>query len=429
MLEGKTLLKGSALLLSASIFARGSMLLFRYLAAVTISPHDYGCLSLYISLFLSMATIASFGVGGSLAKLAVREEENHEAHFSLYSNAIIMTLFTSMLATIAFVVALQQSSTGLLTARVVAVTAAGFVFWSYFQISIGFSLAALKFNQVSRYEAGDGITKLLLLLIAWLILGKPTVFTFIITYSMGYLLLFAWAIVNNYKLFGNPGSLNPFRLFDVSRIGRLAGYSSSLMMITFINLFYGFLLRSFLVSYSTLDVALFDMALTFYSVPKMIFVSLVRPVVPYASRNSGGKIMLPPVGKFFFVFFVLLSVALLLYLSGITELCLNKLGLIVYHDSFPIFLVLMLGALFDLGFGFLSSYLQGVGRVRIVAALTVCTFVVTLPISYYAVRSFGVYGAASAQVAFTAILAVMTAWSAGRLVGFERGVKLQEVSS
>jgi O-antigen/teichoic acid export membrane protein len=429
MLEIRNMLKGSMLLLFASVFARGSMLLFRYLAAITISPDDYGRLSLYISLFLSMATIASFGVGGSLAKLAVNEKGCTDGNYiSLYGNSIILTLFTTIIATGAFAFALKQASSSLFSNTVVAATAVGFLFWSYFQISIGFSLARLRFNLASMYEAGDGVIKLLLVLLAWFLFGTPNLDVFIFSFCLGYFLLTIWAAVNNCKLLVNTSCINPFKSFDMSKIGGLASHSSALMIITFATLFYGFVLRSFLAASSNVDVALFDMALTFYSVPKMVFVSLVRPIVPFAARRAGARITVPPIARFIYLFFVVMVAAIVLHVVGFTGIIFKYIGLSAYLDSFPVFIVLMFGALFDLGFGFLSSYLQGAGKVRVVSVLAVFTFILTLPISFYAVKSFGVYGAAVVNVVFNSMLAIATALAAKRLLGFERAGGLKEVS-
>jgi len=419
MLDSRKLLKGSAILLGASVFARGSMLLFRYVAALNLSTEDYGRLSLYISLFLSMSTVASFGVGGALAKLAVQDGKPERDHGALYYNSILLTLCTTILATCAFAFVLGQSSRELLTFRNIAVTAVGFLFWSYFQISIGFSLAELKFSLASIYEAGDGIIKLLLVAVFGLLMAKINLEVFILSFSLGYVLLSGLAAQNNARVLGLGVCKNPLKSFDAPLFKGLVGHSSSLMLITFVNLFYGFILRSFLAGSSNTEVALFDMALTFYSVPRMVFVSLVRPVVPYASRNVGGRIVIPQIGKVLAVFAAVMAFMTFAYMSGLIAAILRELGLGVYLESFPVFIILMSGALFDLGFGFLSSYFQGAGKVHVVSTLTLGAFVLTLPFSYYAVKAFGIYGAATANVIFITLLAGMTTWFAQRQIGFQ----------
>jgi O-antigen/teichoic acid export membrane protein len=420
MLDTRGMLKGSVVLLGASVLARGSMLLFRYVAALTLSAEDYGRLSLYISLFLSMSTIASFGVGASLAKLAVRESRDEIETETLYGNCVLLTSATSLLASIMFALILKQSAYELLTYQVIAASCIGFLFWSYFQVSIGFSLAEMKFGTASLYEAGDGIVKLVLLAIAGLFVTQISLEAYIMAFSLGYVMLSGLALRINARTLGIGIRSNPLRSFDVALLKGIVSHSSALMVVTFINLFYGFIVRSFLAGFSNSEVAIFDMALTFYSIPKIVFVSLVRPVVPYASRRAGDKVTVPGVGKIVVVLAAAMAIAVALHYSGSVAALLHLLRLPGYIDSFPVFLVLMGGALFDLIFGFLSSYFQGIGKVNVICAITVCVFLLTLPISFYAVQMFRLYGAAAANVFFFALLASATAFYAHRRIGFQK---------
>jgi len=415
------MLKGSTALLGASIVARGSMLLFRYISALSLSPDDYGKLSLYISLFLSMSTIASFGMGGSLTKLAVRESETGKEPKALFGSCILLTVFTTLLATFAFVLMLRQSAHELLTSQIVTVSFVGFLFWSYYQISVGFSIAELKFGLASLYEAGGGIVKLVLLVFAGLLVTHIDLELCIFSFSLAYVFLFAFAAWNNARGLGIGVYIFSLEFFDWSLFKRIVSHSSALMMITFINLFYGFLLRSFLSSHSHVDVAVFDMAFTFYSVPRMVFASLVRPVVPYATRQRDGKIAMPAgLGRIIILISLSLSCAYILEITGIVSSLLRIVGLANYVKSFPIFLILMFGAFFDLVFGFLSSYFQGLGKVNLICIIIVCVFILTLPFSFYAVKMFKVYGAAISYVTFMALLAGLSVLLAYKFIGFRK---------
>ena len=417
----RSMLKGSTALLVASIVARGSMLLFRYISALSLSPDDYGRLSLYISLFLSMSTIASFGMGGSLAKLAVKESETGRNPRALFGSCILLTVFTTLLATFVFVLMLRQSAHELLTYQIVTVSVVGFLFWSYYQISVGFSIAELKFGLASLYEAGGGIVKFVLLVVAGLFVSRINLELCIFSFSLAYVLLFAFAAWNNTRIFGIGVYIFSLKFFNWPLFRKIVSHSSALMMITFINLFYGFLLRSFLSAHSNVDVAVFDMAFTFYSVPRMVFASLVRPVVPYATRQRDGKIAMPAgVGRIIILIALSLSCAYILEIKGLVSLVLRFVGLANYVKSFPIFLILMFGAFFDLAFGFFSSYFQGLGKVNLICLITVCVFIIALPFSFYAVKIFKVYGAAISYVAFLALLAGLSALLAYKHIGFRK---------
>jgi O-antigen/teichoic acid export membrane protein len=413
------LLKGSAMLLGASVVARGSTLLFRYLAAIQLSTDDYGRLSLYISLFLSMSSVASFGIGATLAKFAVKSDSKSIDPTALYNNALLLTSVTSLLATLIFVVIAWRTSHQLWTLNIISATAVGFLFWSYFQVSIGFSLADLKFGLASLYDAGDGLVKLSLLCTVFVFSPKVEVSTYVFAYTLSYFILAIFACRSNARVLGIRVATNPLTFYDASCIRNIFRHTFSLMVITFVTLFYSFLLRSFLSNHSTYEVAVFDMAMVFYSIPRMVFASLVRPIVPYASRRSGSRIPLQGLGRIITVFGIIIVAGMGLYYAGLVEWSLRYIGLSEYVQSFPVFLVLLSGGFFDLGFGFMSGYFQGIGKINSICTITLSVFVVLIPLSLYMVHHYRVYGAAVSSVLFTAVLATATALYAHSRIGFQ----------
>lgn len=407
-------------LLIASLVARGSMLVFRYIAALRLTIEDYGLLSIYISLFLSMASLSSFGIGGTLAKLAVKKDKIQTEVDPLYCNAILLTSFTTLIAICSFAVVLNMSAPKLTSARILSVTGLGFLLWSYFQVSIGFSLARFKFALVAIYEAGDGFFKLALAAAVALIwdFSKPE--SFVLCFCLAYVFLFALSLYFNSNTIGISIFINYIKCFDWVVLKKITSHSFALMLISFVNLLYGFLLRFFLSGTSNSDVAIFDMAITLYSIPKMIFAALVRPVIPYAAVNSTQKISVPRLDRFLILF--LASMTLLIYLdsSGHMDRLFSVVGLGAYAKAFPLFILLLIGSPFDLCFGFLSGYFQGAGKVDTLCKITIGVFFLTLPVSYFAVTSYGIYGATITNVVFVLFLAVITTGFAQRLIGFKR---------
>lgn len=420
MPKARFLLRGSGVLLAASMLARGSMFVFRYIAAVNLTTEQYGQLSLYISLFLSIATFASFGVGGTLSKWAVRKAQSEQSRKILYVNALLLIGCTTLIGFGAFVFALRLNSPQLVIPSILGGAALGLFSWSYLQIFIGFNLADFKFSRVSLYEAGDGLIKLLIMLCFSLLLASVNQKVFIFAFCYGYVVLFLITCFNTPLLFRKPFAGNPIKLVDKLIFTKLATHSSVLMLISLSTLLNGYMLRSFLSRSSATDVAIFDMAITLYSIPKMIFASLVRPVVPYASRMCGQKIPVPNMRLMGTVFVGGMLLLYVFYLSGAMQFFFNKIGLGAYYRSVPIFLLLLMGAPFDLCFGLLSGFFQGAGKVRIVCLVAVGTLTLSLPCSYIAVNLFGREGAAIVNVLFTIILASMTIWVAHREFGFEK---------
>ena len=413
------LLKGSALLFIASLVARGSTLLLRYLAAVDLSPNDYGNFSLYVSLFLSIAAIASFSIGPALSKLAVSYKEQSNNRNVLYGNSLLLVAVTSSLACIIFFIVFLSSSRHLLTINIAVATVVGFIFWAYFQVSIGLSLADFKFRIVSIYEAGDGLIKLGFLCCIFILSSEIKVSSFIFAFTLPYVLLALLGYCCNAFILNIRVTQNPIKSYNRQCLSSILGHTFPLMTITFINLFFSFFLRFLLSKHSNSEVAIFDMAMVFYSVPRMIFVSLVRPIIPFASRRIGSKIRIFGFGKIIIVFGSLMCAAIGFYYSGFVGLFLSYIGLPEYLDSFPIFLIILSGSVLDLSFGFMSSYFQGYGKIKQICNIVILVFILMIPFSFYAISLHRVYGAAISYIMYYFFLAVLATYNGYRQVGFQ----------
>jgi len=277
----------------------------------------------------------------------------------------------------------------------------------------------MRFWLVSFYESSDGLAKLLIICVASFFYQNLNVILFIYSYTFSYIIMLIISIYNNVRIMNFSVFINPITNYNAKVIKYIFNHSFYLMGVTFSTLFYSFLLRLFLSSKSNTEVALFDMALLFYSFPRMVFASLVRPIVPFASQRRNSMIMLPDlikIGTFLSIFFI---TGIFLYKINIVYNLLKYIGMDNYITSFPVFLVLLLGSIFDLSFGYCSSYLQGIGKIRDLFLLTLVVSIITLPLSFLAISNYNVYGAAIANVMYNISLALFIVIYCFIKIGFQ----------
>ena len=420
MFNLRDILRSATLLSLGAFVGRAGAFAFKYIAMVVLSVEDYGKFSLVMSLFLSLSVVASFGIATALSKVAADEAGDGDRTELLYRNAVALTTITGLVAWSIFIVLLHLSIGESGSLLMIVVYGAAFMSLGYYHVSIGMNLGRLRFGVAAFYEAGESLAKLVLIAIAWIAFAELTSTRFLLVFCLSYSLLGVIAFLNRGKWGFHAHGEKGFSRLDKTIWGVVLRQSCMLSSISFVNIFYAFLLRYYLSLSSIYEVAIFDFALVLYSIPRMIFGAIVRPIIPYAANSREEKVRIPDIWYSLMIFFIGIVVVFVSYTSGITGTVFGFMGIGAYEKSMPLFMLLCCGAIFDFSFGYLSSYLQGMGRITDVFKITMLVGLIAMGGSYYLVRHFGVYGCVLAYISYFVALATVCWLHVARVFGFDR---------
>jgi O-antigen/teichoic acid export membrane protein len=414
VLRVREAIKQGGILLIGSVAGRGSSFLFRYIGAATLQVEAYAALCLYISMFLTLSTIGSLSIGTTLAKLAGEPRRDLAA---LYRNAVILIFGSSLLSASFFAYWLSKVHGLNYSVEIIVSGFLATIFFASYQVGIGQSLAKMKFFQTSAYDAAEGLTKIIALGALVLFGSCLRLETFVFAFSVSYLILALWAVINNRVYLISSLTMRSLVNLEVGVVKEISGHAVAITLVSFENLLFFFMLRYFLALSSAYEVAVFDFSLVLYSIPKMVFAAVVRPVVPFVARAEYRQVRLPRIKPVLTTFLVGLALSYLALKTGWTRFAFQSLGIGKYEESFPLFLVILMGSFFDLTFGYISSYLQGLGRVWGIFTITLIVTVIALPLSFMAVSRYHLYGAAVSCVIFFFLLSMASLLYCRKAIG------------
>ena len=413
----KQVIKFGSMLLVGSIAARFFALLFRYFAMTRLEIEDYAKLSIYISQYLTLLPLATLSMSTTLSKVLVNQNEQNKKIILFQSGHIV--LISAIFAGFVY---------GLIDAWSTAIDfdwiKTSFVLLSYFCASyisliVGSALANGDFYKVAVIESSESGLRLILLFV-FLFVGladeKWLLYSFLLGSPFLFFVFFAP------KLFETP-------IYYLSRqkkidfyYGSILSHSGYLSIISLFTLSYSLWLRYRLIDVSLSDVAFFDLALVLYSIPKLVFASIVRPVVPIAAKKEKKHIVLIHPKKIFVPFLFFVVVMLCIYLLDILRFVFQWIGLVQYISAIPIFLILIIMAPFDFLFGYFSAHLQGAGKIRYVTISVVISICLTLLPALFLINSWGAVGAAISFSFVYIVACVLCAYFSIKTIGLRFGI-------
>lgn len=409
----KQAIKLASALLIGSIAARLFALLFRYTAMTTLEVEDYAKLSIYISQYLTLLPLATVSMSTTLSKLLVNQSDQNK-NVILFQAGLI-TLIGSIVAGLLYGLIDAWPTINDFDWLIVSFVLSSYLCAGFLSLKVGSELARGSFNKVAIIEFSESALRFFALLSVFSI-GLVGAHWFFYSFLFGAPLLLI--LVSTLSIIKRP-------LFISSRGNKgnniyswlLFSHSGSLAIISLLTLGFALWLRYRLLEVSLAAVAFFDVALVLYSVPRLVFASVVRPVVPLAAGSDKKRVILIKPRKAITLFLFFSAAILCIYTVDLVQTIFGWFGLSQYISAVPTFLILLILSPLDLLFGYFSAFLQGVGKIQYVTmSVAISAGLAILP-AFILTSAWGAAGAALSLGLFYFFACVSCAFVAVKTVG------------
>lgn len=391
-------IKSVAFLSAGIILSRLFILLFRVVAARTLSLEEYGLMSLVISIFLSLGVLGPFKVDLTLSyflnKFRGRDAESFQG---LFFNGLLVTLPTMVLSLAIAVLVLFFYD--IFTFNLLLVTLVFLLSRSLFSQGSGLLLGDKRIKSVSIMESLNGFTRFLLGLLFFQLLGMRSLEAGLYAFTLGFVVpaLLSFVIsVTHFK----PTS------FSINRnlLNNLFSYSS-FVVVSVLSFEFVFLVPRFILSLSDLAaVAFFDMSLLVFKGVNLVLSTVPRILVPAVSDRFHTSNKIPDI-RYKEILIVTLSAFLLIAILSITGVDSYLVSLVLgekFLPFLPIFYVISLSIPFYIHLMISMSIMQGIGKANTTAKTNLFFALASIPL-FYATGVFGVMGFATGVVILTII--------------------------
>lgn len=375
-------------LIYGSIAVRAIALSTKLLLVFCLPVSSYADYSIMFALFLTLLPLSTFNMAATLSRGHYRAR----GLAAYVPAAIILVVFLSAICSFLFTGRLDIDQAGKPKQALLFVLFFGFLFQGLIAIYAGGALSRGESYEVAKIESIDAICKLIVT---------------VIILACGYL--------DALYLFSAQLLASVITLFFIVRKSTLAisicgPYLSAIWLLlmdggkfvacSIIFLAYFFFLRESLYLVDKGYAASFDLAIVFYSLPKMLFSAVSRAIIPLAGTNAlklsgyGKKLLWMIVSSAF------LSLTIY-YVQGNKNFLflLERFELTEYQMAFTCLAILILGAVFDFLYGVLSSYLFGMGSYRVVMVSSLIAVAILASLTSMVIQFYGLLGAAALYIA------------------------------
>lgn len=363
---------------------RGAALLFRVCLIAIIGVSHYGAFSVVYSMVVFLTGVSGLSAASVIPSLKAGSENLYK-HPELHCTYAVLQGVLSMVCVPVFVAIILTSNVGraigfrdlsyirqFLFLTMLYMTCVG---GGLLQLAIGEKCSKLQFRWAGMIESSDSVAKFAGTLILVLGLGLKDPSDVVFAY-FAFSCILTFAYIFWVGRLGYVGGVTIRSALSLSNLKLILKIGGGYLAITMLTTIYWYSVRDQTYAVSPVLATIYDLFLTLYAVPKMVFGSLVRAMLPSITSFSMKKFVKPITCVY--------GVAMCLLLPYFVEPKLHIHDLLISGVPVPARDILLASAtlLFlmplDLLFGLLSSKALALGRSnRVVIGVlvgTLCAF-------------------------------------------------------
>jgi len=396
----RAILKDTTFLLGGTLLSRGLILLYRLLAARSLSVEDYAVLSLVISFFLMVIPFGFFNVAIPLSKfISEHAGTDRESVRRFYANALFLLLVTTCIVYFLLAGYLRSLPEGSgLSWRVYMVMGLGAFGYSIGMHNFGVLRGMKEVPVNAMLVTMNGVTRFGLLAALLLMWGSVDLETCIAIFFISNLIPTLLSFPVTWKMTGMSRGALRFHGPSAARIIHFSKYIVAVnVMLHSLDFAGRWVLGAFVDAES---VAVIDVAFLFYTAVTMVMSTFVVILIPYVSEAhaASGKVK-EPSRKPFLILGVVAAAASLSFMlldAPLGSMVVDLLGKEEYSASVRIIAILVLAVPFHLLFSQYSGLVQGTGNPRTMTVTTGITVPIILPLMVLGAITLSVTGVALA---------------------------------
>ena len=409
----KEAFKNSSIVLFGVILSRFFVFFYNMLIIRELSVADYALFAFAMAVFNWVLVFSHFDLYAAVSRYVSRSMAlgKMEHAWSYYRHASIMAGFFALLG---IVVALLIANRRGYPFFVLVVFFTGLLPMALLTVNDGYLKGLEKFGYSALVEITGGLSKLVVLGLALLIMGTVELSDVMMLFLLASLLMFTVSNICIHRVKVNVTS-KAIR-FKTATAGALFSYSKWVCFTDLMNT--GILLSGNLIlSYHNYkDLALFNVVILIYSIFQIGFGAITTVLIPQVSRRSANNEVVRLLGLREFVLVALTTSALIVGLLSFPwrqELLLLLFNKPEYKDAFVYLAILLLAFPFRLLTMTNKGIVQGIGQPKRIAYASLVTLIThtLLFIPFY--QLFALTGAMIAMVCAYLVEFVMT-WVATR---------------
>ena len=371
-------------LVTGAFIARGIGFLHRWWGMHALSIEQYADFALIAGLFYALVPVAGFGLTPAIARLLANRQQGAQHEIQIYRSGLAIGFVAGIISWLLFIILFPSlnhphSSFGLGIAAFM-----GFIGFAVMQSRMGIELGKRNVLGVAIWEASEAVSRVIILVLFFAVGVYLNWITLFWSVALAAPLTALLLSIPNFGVIRLKQNLkNSFS--NTIEIGKkLLPHALSVVIVSFSVLILAYILRLYAKEGGIEEVAYLDAALVFYGVPRLIFSSLVRPLIPLAAAsNKHDEFIL---GRWMSVLIVFIPIPIGVAIAA-TELGGSIFALLSLSEYQPaaIVLGLLVGASgVDFLFGYISNYLQGINRAPGLALICiVCIGPILLSIWYF----------------------------------------------